>query len=112
MLNANSIGWLPTKPHFADVKEAAKNNWKEGKLIIEEWLLIEYAIATIPVNSETVVEAITSLDWDLPKTESGSQIALSAVWRPPTKKRVANRRRIKRRRYRDSIAQRLLGLRS
>jgi hypothetical protein len=52
LLNANSIGWLPTKPHFADVKEAAKNNWKEGKLIIEEWLLIEYAIATIPVNSD------------------------------------------------------------
>jgi len=57
------------------VKEAAKNNLKEGMLIVEEWLLIEYAVGTIPVNSETVVEAITSLDWDLPKTESGSQIA-------------------------------------
>ena len=35
-LNAKSIGWLPTKAHFADVKEAAKNNWHEGMLIVEE----------------------------------------------------------------------------
>jgi hypothetical protein len=108
LLNANSIGWLPTKAHFADVKEAAKNNWKEGMLIVEEWLLIEYAVGRIPVNSETVVEAITSLDWDLPKTEFGSQDCLSAVWRPPTKKGSQTGGELKG----DGIAQRLLSLRS
>jgi hypothetical protein len=41
LLNAKSIGWLTTKAHFADVKEAAKNNWREGTLVVEEWLLIE-----------------------------------------------------------------------
>jgi hypothetical protein len=50
---------LPTKGHFADVKEAAKNNWYEGMLIVEEWLLIEYAVGTIPVNPETVVEVVS-----------------------------------------------------
>jgi hypothetical protein len=59
LLNAKSIGWLPTKAHFADVKEAAKNNWREGTLVVEEWLLIEYAVGTIPVNPETVVEVVS-----------------------------------------------------
>jgi phage head maturation protease len=59
LLNDKSIGWLPTKAHFADVKEADKNNWKEGMLIVEEWLLIEYAVGTIPVNPETVVKVVS-----------------------------------------------------
>jgi hypothetical protein len=59
LLNAKSIGWLPTKAHFADMKEAAKNNWREGTLVVEEWLLIEYAVGTIPVNPETVVEVVS-----------------------------------------------------
>jgi hypothetical protein len=59
VLNAKSIGWLPTKAHFADVKEAAKNYWREGTLVVEEWLLIEYAVGTIPVNPETVVEVVS-----------------------------------------------------
>jgi hypothetical protein len=42
------------------VKEAAKNNWHEGMLIAREWLLIEYAVGTIPVNSETVVEIVSN----------------------------------------------------
>ena len=46
MLNAKSIGWLPTKAHFADVKEATKNNRHEGMLIVEEWLLFEFAVST------------------------------------------------------------------
>jgi hypothetical protein len=28
-------------------------------LIVEEWLLIEYAVGTIPVNPETVVEVVS-----------------------------------------------------
>jgi hypothetical protein len=59
LFNAKCIGWLPTKAHFADAMEAAKNNWHEGMLIVEEWLLIEYAVGTIPVNPETVVEVLS-----------------------------------------------------
>jgi hypothetical protein len=41
------------------VKEAAKINWREGTLVVEEWLLIEYAVGTISVNPETVVEVVS-----------------------------------------------------
>jgi hypothetical protein len=39
--------------------EAAKNNWREGTLVVEEWLLIEYAVGAIPGNLETVVEVVS-----------------------------------------------------
>jgi hypothetical protein len=59
LLNAKSIGFLPTKAHFADAKETVKNHWPDGTLVIEEWLLIEYAVGIIPVNPETVVEVVS-----------------------------------------------------
>jgi hypothetical protein len=59
LLNAKSIGWLPTKAHFADAKEVANNSWPEGALVVEEWLLVEYAVGTIPVNPETVVDTVS-----------------------------------------------------
>jgi hypothetical protein len=58
LLNGKSIGWLPTKAHYAEPKEAVKNNWPDGTLVIEAWLLIEYAVGTIPVNPDTVVEIV------------------------------------------------------
>jgi hypothetical protein len=61
LLNAKSIGWLPTKTHYADAREAERLGCKEGTLIIEEWLLIEYAVGTIPVNPETVVDVVSKL---------------------------------------------------
>jgi hypothetical protein len=59
LLNGKSIGWLPTKGHFAESKECVKNNWPDGTLVIEDWLLVEYAVGTIPVNPETVVEIVS-----------------------------------------------------
>ncbi len=44
--------------HYADAAEAGKNGWPDGTLVIEEWLLIEYAVGTIPVNPETVVDIV------------------------------------------------------
>jgi len=69
LLNGKSIGWLPTKAHYAEQKEAIKNGWKDGTLVVEEWLLIEYAVGTIPVNPETVVDIVskTAVDSNLCK---------------------------------------------
>jgi hypothetical protein len=53
-----SIGWLPTKAHFATNKEARENTWPQDTLVVEEWLLIKYAVDSIPVNPETVVDAV------------------------------------------------------
>jgi hypothetical protein len=58
------------------MKEAAKNNWHEGMLIVEEWLLIEYAVGTIPVNPETVVEVVSkTIKPNDERSESASYIA-------------------------------------
>src|SRR4029077_5995519 len=59
LLNGKSIGWLPTKAHYADSKELIDNNYPENPLVIEEWLLVEYAVGTIPVNPETVVQIVS-----------------------------------------------------
>ena len=59
LLNGKSIGWMPTKAHYADLQEQTANKWPDGTLVIEEWLLIEYAVGTIPVNPETVVEIVS-----------------------------------------------------
>jgi hypothetical protein len=58
LLNGKSIGWIPTKAHYAESKESVKNSWPDNTLVIEDWLLIEYAVGTIPVNPETVVEIV------------------------------------------------------
>src|SRR5205807_2664512 len=59
LLNGKSIGWIPTKGHYADSKETVKNQWPDGTLVIEDWLLVEYAVGTIPVNPETVVDIVS-----------------------------------------------------
>ena len=59
LLNGKSIGWIPTKAHYANVQEQTANAWPDGTLVVEEWLLIEYAVGTIPVNPETVVEIVS-----------------------------------------------------
>jgi hypothetical protein len=59
LLNAKSIGWLPTKVHYADSKEILANDWPTQTLVVEEWLLIEYAVGSIGVNPETVTETVT-----------------------------------------------------
>jgi hypothetical protein len=59
LLNGKSIGWIPTKAHYADSKETSKNAWPDGVLVVEEWLLVEYAVGTIPVNPDTVVEIVS-----------------------------------------------------
>ena len=67
LLNGKSIGFLPTKVHFADAKEAKKENWPEGTLVIDEWLLLEYACVFIPANQDALVESVSKGSVDLPE---------------------------------------------
>jgi len=73
LLNAKSIGWLPVEWHYPDQQEAAANGWTTDLKVIDKWILIEYAVGTIPVNPETVVQMvpktitpqiIDALGWD------------------------------------------------
>ncbi len=59
LLNGKSIGFLPTKAHFADSKEAKKEGWPEGTLVFDEWLLLEYATVFLPANQDALVESVS-----------------------------------------------------
>jgi hypothetical protein len=43
LLLDKSIGFLPTRVHVPEQKEIDKNGWQNVGLVIDEWLLLEYA---------------------------------------------------------------------
>jgi hypothetical protein len=59
LLQGKSIGFLPTKVHLADRKEAAQRDWPEGTLVFDEWLLLEYAVVFLPANQDALVESVS-----------------------------------------------------
>ena len=66
LLNGKSIGFLPTKVHIPDEDEVKKNNWGEPvALVIDEWLLLEYACVFLPANQDALVEAVSKGAVDL-----------------------------------------------
>jgi hypothetical protein len=66
LMNGKSIGFLPTRVHFADAKEAKKNGWPEGALVFDEWLLLEYAVCFLPVNQDALVQEVSKGMVELP----------------------------------------------
>ena len=60
LLQGKSIGFLPTKVHVPDTKEAAERGWGDNVgLVIDEWLLLEYACVFLPANQDALVEAVS-----------------------------------------------------
>jgi hypothetical protein len=67
LLQGKSIGFLPTKVHVPDEKEVSRNNWQEPvSLVIDEWLLLEYACVFLPANQDALVEAVSKGSIDIP----------------------------------------------
>jgi hypothetical protein len=59
LLQGKSIGFLPLKVHIPDSKEVQKNNWGDRVgLVIDEWLLLEYACVFLPANQDALVESV------------------------------------------------------
>jgi hypothetical protein len=58
LLRGKSIGFLPTKLHAPEQKEIDKNGWNKVDLVIDEWLLLEYACTFLPAQQNAVVEAV------------------------------------------------------
>ena len=59
LLQGKSIGFLPTRVHVPDEKEAKKNGWgNDVSLVIDEWLLLEYACVFLPANQDALVESV------------------------------------------------------
>ena len=55
LLNGKSIGFLPTKVHIPEKAEVQKNAWPDQiSLVIDEWLLLEYACVFLPANQDAL----------------------------------------------------------
>jgi hypothetical protein len=65
LLNGKSIGFIPTKVHLADRKEAQKNNWETDTLVIDEWLMLEYACVFFPCNQDALVDQVAKSEYKL-----------------------------------------------
>jgi hypothetical protein len=48
------------KVHFADEKESKKFRWPPETLVIDEWLLLKYAVCFLPANQGALVESVSS----------------------------------------------------
>lgn len=59
LLRGKSVGLLPTKVHTLDVKEIAANpGWEKVGLVIDEWVLLEYACVFLPAQQNAVLESV------------------------------------------------------
>lgn len=60
LLPGKSIGFLPLEVHVPDEKEVARRGWPgDVRLVIDRWLLLEYACVSLPANQHALVEAVS-----------------------------------------------------
>jgi hypothetical protein len=59
LLRGKSIGFLPTKVHTPTTQERELPGWASVELVIDEWLLLEYACCYLPCQQNAVVEAVS-----------------------------------------------------
>jgi hypothetical protein len=67
LMAGKSIGFLPLRWHSPSSQEVAQQpQLKEVARVIDEWLLLEYACTWLPVNPESLVEAVSKSRLELP----------------------------------------------
>jgi hypothetical protein len=66
LLRGKSIGFLPTKVHAPDAAERQANDWQAVDLVIDEWILLEYACTFVPAQQNALVEAVSKSVIELP----------------------------------------------
>jgi hypothetical protein len=60
LLRGKSIGFLPVEVHVPDEAEVRRRGWAEGvHLVVDRWLLLEYACVSLPANQHALVEAVS-----------------------------------------------------
>src|SRR5438552_9472502 len=67
LLRGKSIGFLPTKVHSPGESERQTNGWKDVDLVIDEWILLEYACTFLPAQQNAIVEAVSKSALQLPE---------------------------------------------
>jgi hypothetical protein len=80
LLRGKSIGFLPTKVHVPDAKELGQSGWAKVGLVIDEWILLEYACVFLPAQQNAVVESVGK---SLPPIPEDFQKALGITIAPP-----------------------------
>lgn len=58
LLRGKSIGFLPTKVHTPTTEELQQPGWQKVGLVIDEWILLEYACVFLPAQQNAVVESV------------------------------------------------------
>jgi len=66
LLNGKSISFLPLKVHLADAKSSEKFSFPQETLVIDEWLFLEYAVCSLPMNQDALVEQVSKGALELP----------------------------------------------
>jgi hypothetical protein len=66
LLRGKSIGFLPTRVHVPDTSERQANGWGDVDLVIDEWILLEYACTFLPAQQNALVEAVSKSTIELP----------------------------------------------
>jgi hypothetical protein len=59
LLRGKSIGFLPTRVHTPTDQERQQAGWGEVQLVIDEWILLEYACTFLPAQQNAIVEAVS-----------------------------------------------------
>lgn len=59
LLRGKSIGFLPVKVHTPTDEERRQPGWQEVRLVIDAWLLLEYACVFLPAQQNAVVEQVS-----------------------------------------------------
>lgn len=59
LLRGKSIGFLPTKVHTPTAAERDRPGWAQVELVIDEWILLEYACCYLPCQPLAVVESVS-----------------------------------------------------
>lgn len=79
LLRGKSIGFLPTRVHAPSRQERDQPGWEKVELVIDHWVLLEYACCFLPCQQHAVVEAVSKSALTIPD----EFLALMGVERPP-----------------------------
>jgi hypothetical protein len=79
LLRGKSIGFLPTRVHAPSRQERDQPGWENVELVIDDWVLLEYACCFLPCQQHAVVEAVSKSALAIPD----EFLALMGVERPP-----------------------------
>jgi len=89
LLRGKSIGFLPTRVHQPKAKEIEERGWQNVDLVIDEWVLLEYACTFLPTQQNAVVEAVGKSQISLPD-EFVQALGLDAsIFKAPPASRAA-----------------------